>query len=137
MEYKLTFKAYSEALKQNKLLGLKCQDCGSITVPPKMACRKCSGLNLEIIEINGNGKIRTFTSVNVASEGREAECPYIIVMVELDEGPWLMGNLAGIDPAEATFEAVIGKRVTMGHKVFSGDKYSAGEGACPLFSFAS
>ena len=137
MEYKLTFKAYSEALKQDKLLGLKCQDCGAITVPPKMVCRKCSGSKLEVIQLKGSGKIKTFTVVNVAAEGREAECPYIIAMVELDEGPWLMGNLEVIQPDKATYEAVIGKAVKMGHKVFPGDKYSAGEGARPLFKFAS
>ena len=135
MEYKLTFKEYNEALKENKLLGLKCQDCGAITVPPKMVCQKCTGPNLEIVELKGNGKIQTFTVVNVAPEGREDEVPYIIAMVELDEGPWLMGNLEGIDPAEATIDKVIGKRVKMGSKIFPGDKYSAGDGASPLFSF--
>jgi len=134
MEYKLTFKDYSEALKNNKLLGLKCKECGAITVPPKMVCRKCTSPNMDIVELGSKGKIVTFTTVNVASEGRQDEVPYIIVLVELDEGPWIMGNLSDIDPAEATME-VIGKRVKMGHKVFPGDKYSAGEGARPLFSF--
>jgi len=134
MEYKLTFKDYSEALKNNKLLGLKCKECGAITVPPKMVCRTCTSPNMDIVELGSKGKIVTFTTVNVASEGRQDEVPYIIVLVELDEGPWIMGNLSDIDPAEATME-VIGKRVKMGHKVFPGDKYSAGEGARPLFSF--
>ena len=40
MEYKLTFKEYNEALKKNTLLGLKCKECGTITVPPKMALPK-------------------------------------------------------------------------------------------------
>ena len=134
MEYKLTFKGYNEALKENKLLGLKCQECGTITVPPKMVCRKCASPDMEIIELTGKGKIQTFTTCNVAPEGREDEVPYIIVLVELDEGPWIMGNLTGIDPATATVE-LIGKRVRMGdNKVFPGDKYSAGEGARPLFS---
>jgi len=133
MESSLTFKEYNEALKQNKLLGLKCQDCGAITVPPKMACRKCTSPDMEIVELTGKGKIKTFTTVNVAPEGREDEVPYIIVLVELDEGPWLMGNLIAIDPSNANME-LIGKRVKMGHKVFPGDKYSAGDGASPLFS---
>lgn len=138
MEYKLTFKDYSESLKKNKLLGLKCQDCGAITVPPKMVCRQCTSSNMEIVELKGNGKIQTFTTVNVASEGREAECPYTIVLVKLDEGPWLMGNLIGIDPAKATMAALINKKVKMEKVgVFSGDKYSAGEGARPLFSLVS
>jgi hypothetical protein len=134
MEYKLTFKAYNEALKQNKLLGLKCQDCGAITAPPKIACSKCTSNNLEITQLKGSGTIKTFTTVNVTSEGRESEVPYTIVMVGLDEGPWLMGNIE-IDPQKATMD-IIGKRVKMlQSKVFPGDKYSAGDGARPLFGF--
>jgi len=133
MEYKLSFQDYSEALKQNKLLGLKCQACGAITVPPKMVCRQCTSSDMEITEIKGTGKIRTFTTVFVASEGREDEVPYTIVMVELDEGPWIMGNLGDFDPAQASME-LVGKKVKMGNKVFPGDKFSAGEGASPLFS---
>ena len=134
MEYKLTFKDFNEALKENKLLGLKCKECGIVTVPPKMVCRKCASPDMEVVELKGTGKIQTFTTCNVAPEGREDEVPYIILLVELDEGPWIMGNLTGTDPTTATVE-LIGKRVKMGKtKVFTGDKYSAGEGARPLFS---
>jgi uncharacterized OB-fold protein len=132
MEHKLIFKDYNEALKQNRLLGLRCRDCGAVTVPPKMVCSKCASPEMEIIELKSGGKIKTFTTVFVAAEGREEEVPYTIVMVELDDGPWIMGNLDGIDPKEASME-LIGKAVTMGYKVFPGDKYSAGEGARPLF----
>ena len=136
MEHKLIFKDYNEALKQNKLLGLKCLSCDAITVPPKMVCRQCASPDMEVVELKGNGKIRTFTTAYVASEGREEEVPYIIVMVELDEGPWVLGNLDGIDPTQATTE-LIGRKVKMGHKLFAGDKYSAGEGARPLFSLTN
>jgi uncharacterized OB-fold protein len=136
MEQKLYFKDYNEALKQNKILGLKCRSCGAITVPPKMACRQCASPDMEIVEVKGSGKIRTFTTVFVGPEGRESEVPYIIVMVELEEGPWIMGNLEGIDPKQASME-LIGKKVKMGNKVFPGDKYSAGEGARPIFSLVS
>ena len=134
MEYKLTFKDYNEALKKNKLLGLKCKECGTINVPPKMVCGKCTSPDMEVMELSGKGSIQTFTTVYVAPEGREPEAPYTIVMVELDEGPWIMGNLIDIDPSKATME-LIGKRVKLGHKVFPGDKYSAGDMARPLFSF--
>ncbi len=135
MEYKLTAKAYHEALKQNRLLGLKCKACGAISATPRMVCRKCGSTDLEIVQLKGSGKIRTFTTVFVAAEGREAECPYVLVMVELDEGPWLMGDLDGTDPTKVTME-VIGKKVKMGFKVFAGDKYSAGDSARPVFSLA-
>lgn len=134
MEYKLTCKEYNESLKKDKLLGLKCNECGAINVPPKMVCGQCTSLDMEVVELSGKGNIQTFTTVFVAPEGREAEAPYTIVMVELDEGPWIVGNLIDIDPSKATME-LIGKRVNLGHKVFPGDKYSAGDMARPLFSF--
>jgi uncharacterized protein len=133
MEHKLTFKDYNEALKQNKLLGLKCKQCGTITVPPKIACGNCASADLDIVELSGKGKIQTFTTVFVPPEGRESECPYVIVLVELDEGPWIMGNLTVIDPNKVTMD-IMGKKVKMGHAVFPGDRYSAGDGARPLFS---
>ena len=133
MEAKLTFHQYSEALKEDKLLGLECQLCGAVTVPPRMVCRKCTSLDLEVITLSGKGKIKTFTTAFVAAEGRENELPYTIVLAEMDEGPWLMGNLEGIAPEKVTMD-IIGRRVKLGHKVFSGDKYSAGEAARPLFS---
>ncbi len=133
MEPKLTFRDYNEALKGKRLLGLKCGGCGAITLPPKMGCRKCASTDLEIVELTGRGKIQTFTTCNVAPEGREGEIPYVILLVELDEGPWITGNLAGIDPNAATME-LIGKRVKMKEvKVFPGDRYSAGDGASPVF----
>jgi uncharacterized OB-fold protein len=133
VEHKLTSKSYYEALRQDKLLGMKCHACGAVMVPPALVCRKCSSSDLEIVGLTGSGRIRTFTTVFVAPEGRESEVPYIIVLVELDEGPWIMGNLDGIDPTTVSME-LIGKKVKMGHKVFPGDKYSAGEGVGPLFS---
>jgi uncharacterized OB-fold protein len=136
MEQKLYFKEYNEALKQNKLLGLKCRACGTITVPPKMACRQCGSPDMEVTELKTGGKVVTFTTIYVGAEGRESEVPYTVVIVELEEGPWLMGNLEGIDPKAASME-LIGKKVKMRTEVFPGDKYSAGETARPVFSLVN
>jgi uncharacterized OB-fold protein len=132
LEHKLNFKQYNEALKQNKLLGLKCKQCSTVTVPPRIACSKCASTDMDIVELSGRGKIQTFTTVFVPPEGRESECPYIIVLAELDEGPWIMGNLTGVDPNKVTMD-IMGKKVKMAHAVFPGDKYSAGDEARPLF----
>jgi hypothetical protein len=135
MNYTIPYKTYNESLKKNKLLGLKCNECSTITCPPKMTCQECTGTDLEQLELKGTGKIVSFTTSYVAPQGREAEAPYTIVLVELDEGPWIMGNLIDIDPRKVDIQ-IMGKKVYMGHKVFPGDIYSAGEGVRPLFSFA-
>jgi uncharacterized OB-fold protein len=134
VEYKLKFKEYNEALKQNKLLGLKCNQCGQVSANPRLACAACGSTDLQVIELKGKGKIQTFTTIFVPPEGREAECPYVVTLVELDEGPSIMGNLTGVEPDKVTID-VIGKKVKMsGTAVFPGDKYSAGDIARPLFS---
>ena len=132
MKYKIDFRTYSEALKRNRLLGLKCQGCGAITCPPKMVCQHCAGSDQEIVELSGKGEIKTFTTTYVAPMGREVEAPYTIVMVALEEGPWISGNLADTDPTKFDMD-IIGRKVTLWHKVFPGDIYSSGEAVRPLF----
>ena len=134
MEYKLTFSDYSKALTKGKLLGLKCNSCSNITTPPKMTCQECGGTDLDIVELSKRGKIVTFTLVHVAPEGRQNEVPYIIALVRLEEGPWIMGNLIDIDPAKATMD-LIDRDVKVGFRIFPGDKYSPGDQPRPVFSF--
>jgi hypothetical protein len=136
MEYKLDFKKYSDALSKNRLLGLRCGECSKYTCPPKMTCQECGSPDLEIVQLSGKGKIRTFTQTFVAPQGRECEAPYTVVLVELEEGPWIAGNLIDISPEEVNMD-LIGKKVKLGHKIFPGDQYSAGPAARPVFSFTN
>jgi uncharacterized OB-fold protein len=129
--YKLTHIQYFEALKENILKGLKCLDCGTITVPPKAVCDDCGSTNQEITQLSGDGTVRTFTVIRVAPEGFKA--PYVVVLVQLREGPWLTGLLNSGDPESASME-LIGKKVKLGHQVVQHMKYTAGEGVVPLFS---
>lgn len=133
MEYRLTFKDYNKALKKEKLMGLKCKECGTFTCPPMMVCGECASTNHEIVQLSGTGKIVTFTTSFIAAEGRENELPYTIVMVELYEGPWIMGNLVDMDPKKVDME-IIGKNVLLGSRVYPGDKYTDGELVRPAFS---
>jgi uncharacterized OB-fold protein len=108
----ISVKEYLAALKENRLLGVKCKDCGFITAPPRQACRKCSGQDTGVVQLSGKGKIVTFTSVHIPPESRRGKTPYLVVLVELEEGPWIMGNLPGVDPNDTPFD-IIGKSVIM------------------------
>lgn len=131
MAYPLTYKQYYEGLKAGKLLGLKCRKCGAVTAPPKINCLQCNGADLEVVELSGQAEIKTFTVVRVPPEGMTA--PYVVALAELAEGPWVMGNLEVADPGAVTMD-IIGKKVTIGHKVVPADLYSAGEGVAVTFS---
>lgn len=132
-EYPLRWKEYFDSLENNSLLGLKCENCESVTCPPMATCQKCGSTNLGKIKLNGEGRLKTLTPIFTAPEGYEE--PYVFCYVEIKEGPWVPGRL-NLDPEEAVkrTEELIGKKVTLekGLKL-PGDKHSVGNRIAPLF----
>ncbi|MEQ8174846.1 MAG: Zn-ribbon domain-containing OB-fold protein [Syntrophomonadaceae bacterium] len=133
MEYKLPFKEYNTALRKNKLMGLKCKTCGAVTCPPKMACQECASLDTEVVQLSGKGKLVSFTTHYIAPLGRENELPYTVALVELDEGPWLLGNIVDFNPQKMSME-LIGRAVSISGRVFPGDTFTAGPITRPVFN---
>jgi hypothetical protein len=126
MEYKLSYVDYVEGLKQGRLLGLKCNQCGAYAGTPKKVCPVCRSEDMEVVELSGKGTVQTFTVVRVPPEGFENEVPYIIAEVELGEGVWVMGNVVGVDPDKVDL-SLIGRKVKVGEpKIIPGDKFSGG-----------
>jgi uncharacterized protein len=115
MQPVISIKDYQAALQQNRLLGAKCAECGFVTAPPRWSCRKCASQQLSLVELSGKGKVASFTSVHVATHSRHGFTPYLVVLVELAEGPWIMGNLHWIDPDSANLD-LIGRPVKMDNR---------------------
>lgn len=99
MEYRLTFEQYQKGLNNGKLLGLRCENCGTYNVPPQGICIECGGHNLKVKEMKGEGTIQTFTVVRVPPEGMKPS--YIVALVELEEGPWVTGRVVDMSPDKA------------------------------------
>lgn len=134
MECRLTCDDFYQALKENRLLALKCKQCGAYTVPPKAVCIECTSQDLEVAELSGNGRIKSFTVIHIAPLGLEA--PYVVGLVELDEGPCVFGTIVGIDPGGVTMD-IVNKRVKIGHRIFDGDMFSNGKRVAITFSLES
>ncbi len=128
---KLGVKEYRLALRENKLQGLKCKACGFVTAPPRLACRHCGATDSEIVQLSGKGKIITFTSIFIPPESHRGQTPYLVIVVELAEGPWIMGNIQGIEPNKATLD-LIGKTVHMDNNLIPNDKKPP-EDIAPMF----
>jgi uncharacterized protein len=121
--YPLTFNEFKQGLAEGKLLGLKCMECGERICPPSAVCTACGSPLLEKYSFSKVGSIRTFTVIRVGPEGFQA--PYIVALVELDDGPWVLGNLVGFDAA-ATGMDLINKRVSVNSKVLPPDPLTPG-----------
>ncbi|MCY3640122.1 MAG: Zn-ribbon domain-containing OB-fold protein, partial [Gammaproteobacteria bacterium] len=103
-----------DACAQGRLLLQRCGDCGHLQLYPRLLCAACGSRTLGWVEASGRGTVKTFTIIRRAvSAAFEPDAPYVVALVELEEGPTLMSNIIGRDPASVaigqpvrvTFEA--------------------------------
>ena len=73
-------------------------ECGHRQFYPRAVCTDCGG-DVEWLTCSGRGTVHTFTVIrqNHAKPFKD-ELPYVVAIVELEEGPRMMGNVTGIDP---------------------------------------
>jgi len=83
------------AAAEGRLLIQRCPSCGSRQFYPRALCTACGGVP-EWEEASGRGTIHTFTVIR--QQGAKTfrdEVPYVVAMIELEEGPRMMGNVTG------------------------------------------
>jgi uncharacterized protein len=95
------------ATARGQLLLKRCLDCGSVIWYPRAFCPECSGLRTEWFEASGRGRIYSYT-VNHRGEGAyQGQPPFVLAYVELDEGPRMMTNIVGAEPADLSVGAPV------------------------------
>jgi uncharacterized protein len=89
------------------LLLKRCLDCASVIWYPRSFCPECSGMHTEWFEASGRGRIYSYT-VNHRGEGAyRDQTAFVLAYVELDEGPRLMTNIVGAEPADLSVGAPV------------------------------
>ena len=92
-------KPYWEGLKQGKLMLPACQDCRKTHFYPRVFCPHCHSRNLEWIEASGRGKLYSFEILHRSfNPAVKTPLPYVLAMVELQEGPRMLSNLVNVKP---------------------------------------
>jgi len=134
MEYLLSADKYSDALRGGRFMGLKCHQCGAYTVPPQKVCSACHSEDMEVVELSRKGEVRSFTVIYTAAEGFTP--PYIVALVELEEGPWITCNIINFDPAKATMENLMGRKGKINFQEVPADMFSGGPRIALTFSVA-
>jgi len=83
--------------QRGELLIQRCPRCGHRQFYPRALCTRC-GATPEWERTGGQGTVHTFTVIrqNHARPFRDL-IPYVVAMIELDEGPMMMGNVIGCD----------------------------------------
>ncbi|OBA77972.1 nucleic acid-binding protein [Mycobacterium sp. 1164966.3] len=88
-------------LRDNKLLIQRCGRCGELRHPPRPMCPNCRSLDWDAVESSGRGTVYSYVMPH-QPRFPFFDYPYIVVLVELEEGVRLVSNLTDIDPSEVT-----------------------------------
>ncbi len=93
-----------------RLEGTKCENCNKHFFPPRNICPNCRRKGkIKPYVFSGKGKVVSFTTVYVAPEGFERNVPYVLAIIELEEGARVTGEI--VDCKEE--EVKIGDEVEM------------------------
>lgn len=80
-----------------RLMLMHCDACGTVRLPSRMHCDACLSTKTSWVEASGRGMVRTFAIMHQRYHAAfDAELPYNIAVVELEEGPRIVTNLRGV-----------------------------------------
>ena len=92
--------AFWSGCAENVLRLRSCPRCNKRLAPTRAVCA-CGNSELPWVDTSGQGRIFSYTVVHRAPDPAfRPEVPYVIAIVELDEGAKLMSNIIGCSPAD-------------------------------------
>jgi uncharacterized OB-fold protein len=90
---------YWDAARSHQLVFQRCQRCGHAWHPPMPICPECHASDFTWQPAAGGGIVYTYTVVQHATHPSFADrVPYVVAVVELDEGPRIICNVLRCAP---------------------------------------
>lgn len=90
-----------EAAREGRFLIARCGDCGRPHHYPRPFCPFCWSENVHWEDAGGRATLYTYSTVFVNDRPPfNDRLPYVAAVVDLVEGPRVMTNLVGCDPAD-------------------------------------
>ena len=88
---------YWTAAVDGRVLLQRCRLCGLVWHPPAPVCPGCRDDAPQWLESAGVGTLYSYTRVDHAVHAAVADVvPYLVALVDLDEGPRIITNLVGV-----------------------------------------
>jgi uncharacterized OB-fold protein len=92
-------RGFWEGLARHQLHLQRCAGCARLRHPPRAVCPSCLSSAVEWVEASGRGTVYSFTVTHQnQAPGFRERLPYVLAIVELEEGVRLMANVTGCDP---------------------------------------
>lgn len=98
---------YWEGLAQGELRIQRCKTCAKAVFYPRALCPHCHSDQLSWIVAKGLGTIYSYTVVHQAFGPFAADVPFVIVLIELEEGARMMSRLLEASRERVTIGAAV------------------------------
>ena len=79
-----TIESFYKFCAEKKLMGVRCNRCEKVIVPPRSVCSRCGASDLSWTELQGKGRLVTYTVIHLPPAQFQAIAPYAIGIVEFD-----------------------------------------------------
>ena len=90
-----------DAAAAGQLVVQRCGRCSHAQLYPRLYCVRCHAQDLAWDDATGAATVHSFTIVRRApSAAFNDDVPYVVALVDLDEGPRLMTNIIGCGPED-------------------------------------
>jgi uncharacterized OB-fold protein len=100
-----------DGTKAHELRLQRCDACGAHRFPPVVLCRECLAEDHTWAPTSGTGTVYSYVVQHrPATPAFTDDLPYVVAIVELDEGPLMLTNIVGCSPDEVEVGARV--RVT-------------------------
>ena len=88
-----------DGVREHKLLVQKCDGCAALRQIPKPWCPDCLSQDFTWTQLSGNGQVYSYTVMHRApATSFQLDLPYVVALVELDEGVRMISNMVGCAP---------------------------------------
>jgi uncharacterized OB-fold protein len=87
-----------EAASRGRLVVQRCRECGTYEWTPQVACSRCLTETLDWAPMSGRGTVYSFSIVH-RPQTPAFRAPYVVAIVELEEGVRMLTDLVDVDPA--------------------------------------
>ena len=101
----ISLPSYLHTVEQRyRLIGKKCEKCGTLFFPPRLVCTKCGHQKMEKVKLSGNGTILTYTIIAKGGSPTEFDDlqnttgDYAVALMELEEGPHVIAQMTYCNP---------------------------------------
>lgn len=83
-----------------RLQGTRCESCADLQFPPMLICPKCKARDLKSFNLLGKGVVYSFSTVYSPLAQFEDVAPYVVALIDLEEGPRITAQLTDVSSAD-------------------------------------